>query len=522
MSNTLKWKLAAIVLVTGIAIWLFTPPGEKVRLGLDLQGGVHFVLAVETDDALRLETETVSEQLRQTLADEAITVTTAPALTEFVVTGVPPEQDRQFRVTADAMVGPLFDRESTAGESGTYLFRMRPNVVVQTRADAVTQAIQTIERRVNELGVAEPNIAPYGSAGNQIMVELPGLRDVARAKEIIQSTAILELKLVESGPAPDQQTLLQPYAGVVPTEMEVVQGVSDIPGDTSRAFYLVRRISIVTGRDLRNARPSIDEFNQPMVNFTLNSEGVAKFSRATSENVGRRLAIVLDGQVMSAPTIEGAITGSDARITGRFTQQEVSDLSLILRSGALPASLTYLEQREVGPSLGADSIRAGIVSSLTGLALVTLFMLFYYRLSGINALVSVGLNLVILLGFMSYLGAVMTLPGIAGFILTIGMGVDSNVLIFERIREELGNRKSARQAVAAGFDRVFVTIVDTHVSSLIAAAFLFQFGTGPIRGFATTLFFGLIANVFTAVFVSRTLFELILSRKPAGATQVSI
>jgi preprotein translocase subunit SecD len=225
---------------------------------------------------------------------------------------------------------------------------------------------------------------------------------------------------------------------------------------------------------------------------------------------------------MSAPTIEGAITGSDARITGRFTQQEVSDLSLILRSGALPASLTYLEQREVGPSLGADSIRAGIVSSLTGLALVTLFMLFYYRLSGINALVSVGLNLVILLGFMSYLGAVMTLPGIAGFILTIGMGVDSNVLIFERIREELGNRKSARQAVAAGFDRVFVTIVDTHVSSLIAAAFLFQFGTGPIRGFATTLFFGLIANVFTAVFVSRTLFELILSRKPAGATQVSI
>ena len=520
MSNSLKWKLIAIAAVTVVAIWSFTPPGEKVRLGLDLQGGVHFVLAVQTDDALRLETETVSEQLRQALADDGITVTTSPALTEFTVAGVPPEQDQQFRVTADAMVGGLFDRES--GPSGTYIFRMRPNVVVQTRADAVTQAIQTIERRVNELGVAEPTIAPYGSEGNQIMVELPGLRDVARAKEIIQSTAILELKLVESGPAPDQQTLLQPYGGVVPSDMEVVQGVSDVPGDTSRVFYLVRRVSIVTGRDLRNARPSIDEFNQPMVNFTLNSEGVAKFSRATSENVGRRLAIVLDGQVMSAPTIESAITSADARITGRFTQQEVSDLSLVLRSGALPASLTYLEQREVGPSLGADSIRSGIVSSLTGLALVTLFMLFYYRLSGVNALTSVALNLIILLGFMSYLGAVMTLPGIAGFILTIGMGVDSNVLIFERIREELGNKKSARQAVAAGFDRVFITIVDTHVSSLIAAAFLFQFGTGPIRGFATTLFFGLIANVFTAVFVSRTLFELILSRKPAGATQLSI
>jgi preprotein translocase subunit SecD len=287
-------------------------------------------------------------------------------------------------------------------------------------------------------------------------------------------------------------------------------------------FYLVRRVSMVTGRDLRNARPSTDEMNLPMVSFTLNSEGVAKFSRATSENVGRRLAIVLDGQVMSAPTIESAITTADARITGRFTQQEVADLALILRSGALPASLTYEEQREVGPSLGEDSIRAGIVASLTGLSLVTLFMLFYYRLSGVNALVSVGLNLTVLLGFMAYLGAVMTLPGIAGFILTIGMGVDSNVLIFERIREEMGNKKSARQAVAAGFDRVFITIVDTHVSSLIAAAFLFQFGTGPIRGFATTLFFGLIANLFTAVFVSRTLFELILSRKPAGATQLSI
>jgi preprotein translocase subunit SecD len=234
------------------------------------------------------------------------------------------------------------------------------------------------------------------------------------------------------------------------------------------------------------------------------------------------MAIVLDGQVVSAPTIETAIPGADARITGRFTQQEVTDLSLVLRSGALPASLTYLEERQVGPSLGADSIRAGIVSSLAGLALVTLFMLVYYRLAGVNAVVSIALNLIILLGFMAYLDAVMTLPGIAGFILTIGMGVDSNVLIFERIKEEMANRKSARQAISAGFDRVFITIVDTHVSSLIAAAFLFQFGTGPIRGFATTLFFGLLANVFTAVFVSRTLFELILSRKPAGAVELSI
>jgi preprotein translocase subunit SecD len=521
MSNNLKWKLIIILALTGLAVWAFTPPSQKVNLGLDLRGGVHFVLQVQTDDALRLETQTLSEQLRQTLSDEGITVTIpTPALTEFTVQGVPGDRDQQFRTIADSLLSTTFDRESAGG--GSYLFRMRPNIVVQTRADAVTQAIQTIERRVNALGVAEPNIAQYGSARDQIMVQLPGVSDVARAKDIISDTAMLELKLVQSGPAADEASLAQAYGGQIPADLQVVQGPSEVPGDTGRAFYLVRRIPMVTGQDLRNARPSVDEFNQPMVSFSLNSEGVAKFSRATSENVGRRLAIVLDGQVVSAPVIQSAITTTDAQITGRFTQQEVVDLSLVLRSGALPASLTYLEQREVGPSLGQDSIRAGVVSSLVGLSLVTLFMLVYYKLTGINALVSIALNLIILMGFMAYLRAVMTLPGIAGFILTIGMGVDSNVLIFERIKEELTGKKSARQAIAAGFDRVFITIVDTHLASLIAAGFLFQFGTGPIRGFATTLVFGLIANVFTAVFVSRTLFELILSRKPAGATELSI
>jgi preprotein translocase subunit SecD len=517
MAKNLGLKFGAILLVTLLAIWSFTPPSQKVSLGLDLKGGVHLVLAVQTDDALRLETETTSEQLKQALQDEGITVTATPALTEFTVTGVPPDRDQQFRTVADSLVSLTYDRESGVG--GTYTFRMRPNIVVQTRREAVAQAVQTIERRVNELGVSEPWVAEYGSSGNQIIVQLPGLSDVARAKEIIRSTAILELKIVESGPAPDQATLLQPYNGQLPPDMEVVSGPSEIAGDTSRAFYLVRRVAAVTGRDLRNARPTIDEYNQPAVSFTLNSQGVSKFSRATAENVGRQLAIIIDNQVVSAPVIETPIPSADARITGRFTQQEVTDLALVLRSGALPASLTYQEERQVGPTLGEDSIRSGIVASLTGLALVTLFMLFYYKLAGINALVSITLNLIILLGFMAYLGAALTLPGIAGLILTIGMGVDSNVLIFERIREELASRKGARQAVAGAFNRVFVTIVDTHVASLIAAAFLFQFGTGPIRGFATTLFFGLLANVFTAVFVSRTLFELFLSRRPAGAAQ---
>ncbi len=270
------------------------------------------------------------------------------------------------------------------------------------------------------------------------------------------------------------------------------------------------------------ARATLDEYNQPAVGFTLNNGGVAKFSAVTSANVGRILAIILDNRVVSTPQIEGAITTADARITGRFTQQEANDLALVLRSGALPASLTMLQQEEVGPTLGEDSVKAGVYASIMGLVFVSLFMLAYYRLAGFNALLSIVMNLIILMGFMAYLGAVMTLPGIAGFVLTIGMGVDSNVLIFERIREELGNGKGARQALSAGFDRVFITIVDTHVSSLISAAFLFQFGTGPIRGFATTLFFGLIANVFTAVFVSRTLFELILSRKPAATAKLSI
>ncbi len=519
MYKNLRWKFLAVAIVTGLSIWSFVPPSSKVRLGLDLKGGMHLVLKVQTDDALRLETETASEQLRQALADAKITVTTKPALTEFTVEGVPPASDQQFRQIADQQVSGSFDRQNQSG--GMYLFTMRPNIAVQRRQEAVTQAIQTIERRVNELGVSEPVVSEYGSTGDQIVVQLPGLTDVRRAEQIIRSTALLEWKLVEAGPAADEATLLQPRNGVVPPDMQVLPGPSEIPGDTSRVFYLVRRVATVSGRELRNARATLDEFNAPAIAFSLNSEGAAKFGAATRANIGRQVAIVLDNQVVSAPVIETVIN-AEGRITGRFTQQEATDLALVLRSGALPASLTYLERREVGPSLGLDSIRAGVTASITGLALVTLFMLLYYRLAGINAFVSIVLNLIILLGLMTSIGAVMTLPGIAGFILTIGMGVDSNVLIFERIREELAAKKGARQAIAASFDRVFITILDTHVASLIAAAVLFQFGTGPIQGFATTLTFGLLANVFTAVFVSRAVFEFVLSRRPAGATHLSV
>jgi preprotein translocase subunit SecD len=520
MNKNLRWKVITILAVTAIAVWAFYPPQEKVRLGLDLKGGVHLVLRVQTEDALRIETEGSAERLRETLSGKGINATVTPtASTSFRVEGVPGDRDQEFRRTADEEVGASYNRESGAG--GTYVYRMKPNIAVQLRQDSVTQALQTIERRVNELGVAEPIVALHGTAADQILVQLPGVTDVARAKEIIRSTAMLELKIVESGPAASREELLKAHGGQIPADMEIVPGVSpDTEGGRAETvYYLVRRIAAVTGRDLRSARPTLDENNQPAVGFSLNREGSRKFGAVTGANIGRQLAIILDGRVQSAPTIEGRIT-DEGRIYGSFTSQEAADLSLVLRSGALPASLTYLEERTVGPTLGRDSIRAGVYASITGLALVALFMLTFYKLSGINALVSVGMNLLILLGFMSYIGATMTLPGIAGFILTIGMGVDSNVLIFERIKEELAAGKGARAAVGAGFDRVFLTILDTHIASLIAAAFLFQFGTGPIRGFATTLFFGLLSNVFTAVFVSRTLFEMMLGRRAAAKLSI--
>jgi preprotein translocase subunit SecD len=403
---------------------------------------------------------------------------------------------------------------------GGYTYTMKPNIEIQLRREAVDQALQTIERRVNELGVAEPIVARQGDV-DQILVELPGVDDVQRAKDLIRSTALLELKIVEQGPFPSEEAARAAYNNNVPPDIQLLPGSGDVAGGGTPGtqYYAVRRASVVTGRDLRNARPTLDENNLPAIGFSLNSEGARKFGIATEQNIGRQLAIVLDGRITSAPVIQSRIS-DEGRISGAFTQQEAQDQSLILRSGALPASLTYLEERTVGPSLGADSVRAGVAASIGGLAFVILFMVFYYKLTGLNAIISVVANLLILLGLMAYLGATMTLPGIAGFILTIGMGVDSNVLIFERIKEEMATARGARAAVNAGFDRVWWTIVDTHVSSLISALLLLQFGTGPIRGFAVTLIIGLLANVFTAVFVSRTVFELVLGQRKAQTLSI--
>jgi preprotein translocase subunit SecD len=528
MITNLRWKVVTVIVVfivffaVGIypiaaahygikdPSWLLD---KQLRLGLDLKGGVHLVLRVQTDTALRVETEQEMERLRQELATRNITVTnmTQPSAISFRVEGVPPAQDAAFRQAA-AEVQANFDRST--GVNGAYTFTMKPNVQLNLRDDAVVQARQTIERRVNELGVTEPSIAQEGQNGDQILVQLPGVSDVNRAKEVIQSTGLLELKIVEQGPAPTQEALMQ--NGQVPPGMEIVPGASGTPGDAGTVYYLVRKVAAVTGRDVRSARVQVDSNNQPAVGFTLSSEGGRKFGKVSGENIGRSLAIILDHRVQSAPRLEGRIT-TDGQITGIFSQEEVQNLALILRSGALPADLTYLQEQTIGPSLGADSIKSGVIASVVGLLLIIGFMLVYYRLSGVNAVVALLFNLVILLGLMAYIGAVMTLPGIAGFVLTMGIGVDSNVLIFERIKEELDAQRGVRAAINAGFARVFWTLIDTHVAALISCAFLFQFGTGPIRGFAVTLFIGLISNLFTSIFVSKTLFETAL----AGRRQVA-
>jgi len=525
MAN-IRWKVITILVVfvvfAGVGVypilaarrgiqspsWLMD---KQLKLGLDLKGGVHLVLRVQTEDALRLETDTETERLREELTKRNIPFTNLVATdaTSFRIEGVPPAQDPAFRAAANE-VSTNFER--TPGANGTHVFSMRPNIQQQLREEAVVQARETLERRVNELGVTEPSISQQGT--DQIQVQLPGVTDVERAKAIMGSPGLLELKIVERQASTREELLVN---GQVPTGMEIVPGAGGIGNAATTTYYLVRKVAAVTGRDLRNARPSLDENNQPAVSFTLSNEGGRKFGNVTGENIGRQLAIILDGRVQSAPSINGRIT-TDGRITGSFTNEEVSNLSLILRSGALPAKLDYLEERTIGPSLGADSIRSGTTASVVGLLLIVVFMLIYYKFSGINAVIALIFNLIILLGLMAYIGAVMTLPGIAGFVLTMGIGVDSNVLIFERIKEELEAGRSPRQAMNAGFSRVFWTLFDTHIAALISAAFLFNFGTGPIRGFATTLALGLASNLFTSIFVSKTLFELELSTRGQGAT----
>ena len=513
--SQLRNRLLVIAGVLVLSLWSIYPPQERIKLGLDLDGGAHLVLRVHTDDALRVRTQAEIERLREALTESNVRFTSVHATspTEFVASGI---QDEMAFKSVLAAAESEFDRASNGTDS---LFRMRPAAIAQLRNETVEQAIEIIDRRANELGVTESVVARY-TGQDRILVELPGVSDVQRAKQIIQSTAQLRLTLVDRGPFTSHEEALAAYGGTLPLDLEVLASPPHTEGSTENGFYAVRRAAAVTGSDLRTARSSLDEFNRPAVAFTLAPRAAERFGAVTEQNIGRPLATVLDGRVMSVATINSRID-REGQIVG-VSREEMLEQVINLRSGALPASLEYLEEQAIGASLGRASVRAGVLASLAGLGLVALFMVAYYKGTGLNALVSITVNLLILLGLMAYIPVTLTLPGIAGLILTIGMGVDSNVLIFERLKEELAAGRVARSAVNASFERVTITIVDTHVASLIAAAVLFQFGTSPIRGFATTLAIGLVANVFTAVFVSRTMFMLLLRRGPSASRPLSI
>src|SRR6202048_2679562 len=533
MNPNLKWKAVFIVVVIlGCVYGLFGLPtfptsaadlksnfAHQIKLGLDLQGGTHLILQVRVQEAISQETDQTVDRLTNQLRAKNIRYDEVRRVddTHIVVRNVPSEQLSEFRDLVAAQLQNVWDMSPTAGEPSSHTLSRRPSAIAALQEQTMQQSLETIERRINALGLTEPTIQRHGRNDNEILVQLPGEGDPSRAKAGIQAGGQLELRLVEDpSPYPSQTAALAAHGGVLPPGTELVPGRSESrnPGaDTGEVWYLLSRTVVVSGRDLRSATENRNTNNpgQWQVNFSLSSEGAQRFGPFTEQNVHRQMAIVLEHRVYSAPVINSRID-DQGFIEGNFSQESAHDLAIVLRARALPASIKYLEERTVGPSLGADSIRHGVQASVLSLLVVMIFMVFYYRLSGANAVLALILNLVILLAALATFGAVLTLPGIAGVILTIGMGVDSNVLVFERIREELRNGKSPASAVQAGFDKAFLTIIDTHVTTVVSAFFLFLFGTGPIRGFAITLTIGLIANVFTAIYVSKTIFEYHLTK----------
>jgi len=495
---------------------------NNIKLGLDLKGGSHLVLQVQVQDAAKAEADRTMEGLKEELGKAKIdysgmdrndpqSVDQTDSI-QINIHGVPALKTGELRsLAADRFPTWIL----TPVNSSDYKLNLKPTELLTLKRDTVERTMQTIENRINGLGLTEPTIQQRGraEADFEILVQLPGVDDPARVKQILQTAAMLELTEVKDGPFSSPDQALAKHGGVLPLNTQLLKmGPRGGEGSEGESYYLVNRSPVVTGRDLRNARAGRDEMNKWETDFMLNKDGARRFARYTESNIGNRLAIVLDKKIRSAPTIQARIEDS-GRITGMGSQQEASDLALVLRAGSLPASVQYEEERTVGPSLGADSIRQGIVAGLAGLSAVILVMLVYYKKAGINAVLALFLNAIILLAVLAYFGAVLTLPGVAGVILTIGMAVDSNVLIFERIREELRNGKGVLAAVDTGFNKAFLTIIDTHVTTVVSCAFLFMFGSGPVKGFAVTLVIGLIANVFTAVFVSRTMFDWSLNRQ---------
>jgi len=534
MKKNLRSKVVLIVAVLVVCIYgivgvpsgvsgnaLMEAVGQRIHLGLDLRGGVHLILQVVVKEAVSAETDNTVGQIEQALktANLSFTQVYKPDPTKqpqlIRIEGTAPAQAATVRSTLDTKYSNEYDLAG-GGADNTWTLTMKPSVVTALEQKTDEQAIETIRDRVDSLGVSEPLIQQYGLGDNQILVELPGISDVDRVKGIIQDTSRLEIHAVVGGPYKDEQEAAASVGGAIPPDDILVHFSGMVSGGSeSDSVYVLQRPYIVGGQDFRSADPGTDQNGRRNVRFTLTNEAGDKFYDYTSKNVGQSMAVVMGGSVREVATIQSAIRDS-GEITGSFTPAEVESLSKILRTGALPASLIYLEDRTVGATLGADSIHKGVMAAVVGIVVVMAFMLFYYRGSGINADLALIFNLVILLGFMGVSTATLTLPGIAGVILTIGMGVDSNVLIFERIREEVRAGKAAAAAVDQGFAHAWVTIIDTHVTTIVSAAILFMFGTGPVKGFATTLTIGLLANLFTAVFVSRVIFDAHLNKLKPG------
>jgi len=533
MNKNLRWKVLVIIGTLLVFLFgIFGFPWEwsgktimsamtgRIHLGLDLKGGTHLILQVQVNDAVNAESDRAVERLKDDLRTRKISYadinkpdpTNAPD--KIVIKGIPPESSGDFR---SILQDRLPEYDFTSGAENSWLLTMKPQNLSDLKNRAVAQAIETIRNRIDKLGVSEPVIQEHGLGQYQILVQLPGVDDPARVKEIMQSTAMLEIRqALDNGQSyKDEAAALAANNGTLPDNGVLMHGRNvGVSGEDS--VFVISRVSAVAGHDLREARVGRDpNTNRPEVEFVLTGEGGRRFSNFTGSHINDFLAVVMDNKVMEVARIQSEIS-DQGRITGNFTDQQARDLALILNSGALPAGIKYLEERTVGPSLGADSIRSGVRAAVVGMLAVLIFMLVYYHGAGINADVALILNLIILLGFLGFSGATLTLPGIAGVILTVGMGVDSNVLIFERIREELRNGKTPPSAVDQGFAHAWITIVDTHVTTIVSAFILFIFGTGPVKGFAVTLTFGLLANLFTAVFVSRVIFDFVLSRKQRG------
>ncbi len=533
MKAKILWKLILIGLTILLAVVFFLPntpafqympewwkknmPSKGIVLGLDLRGGLHLVYEVEGDKAVEITTERYASTLKEILAKKNLTANVTKSGSTIVVSASTPEIRKVIEENY-----PTFTPVETVGK---LIYKLSDKEEKRIKDNAADQALETIRNRIDQFGVAEPTILRQGE--NEIVVQLPGVKDPRRAVDIIGRTAQLEFKLLDdeakvAAELPqailpgEEENLLKQFAERIPQDDEILfeKKVNRETGAVRKIPLLLRKQAALTGDLLSEARVNIDtRFNEPYVSITFNAAGAKIFEEVTGANVKKRLAIILDNTVYSAPVIQEKISGGNAQITGSFSTEEAKDLSIVLRSGALPAPLKLLQNVTVGPSLGRDSIEAGTLAGIFGTIAVVAFMIFYYRLSGLIADLALLFNIILLLGAMASLNATLSLPGIAGIILAIGMAVDSNVLMFERMRDELRAGKTPRAAVDSGYHKAFWTIFDSHVTTLITAAVLFQFGTGPIKGFAVTLSLGVAINLFTALVGTKTVFDIINSRR---------